>query len=109
MPHDPSQLEIMAVPGGVELSIKTVPNASRTRVVAVLGDALKVSVAAPPEGGKANAQVIELLAGVLGRRRAEVEIRSGETRPLKRVFVAGATPVEIRQRLASAIEPSERR
>ena len=44
--------------------MKVVPGASRTRLAGQLGDALKVAVAAPPEAGKANAALIELLAQV---------------------------------------------
>ena len=39
---------------GTRVRVKVVPGASRTKVVGVLGDRLKVAVAAPPEGGKAG-------------------------------------------------------
>src|SRR6185437_17138011 len=47
-------------PGRIELSlmaslsIKVVPGAKQSRVVGRYGDAFKLQVSAPPEGGKAN-------------------------------------------------------
>lgn len=99
MAPDASDAEIRPFPGGIELSLKVVPGASRTRVAGVLGTALKVAVAAPPEGGKANAAVIRLLADVLGVSKSDVEIVSGHGQPLKRVTVRGLTTAEARARL----------
>jgi uncharacterized protein (TIGR00251 family) len=53
----------------------------------VLGDRLKVRVAAPPEGGKANRAVVELLTDWLVG--ASVELVSGHGTPLKTVRVRG--------------------
>lgn len=72
-----------------------VPKASRTRVVGWMGGRLKVQVAAPPERGKANAAVEELLRGLLG---AAVRVVAGETSPLKVVEV-DLSEAELRARL----------
>ncbi|MFM7075771.1 MAG: DUF167 domain-containing protein, partial [Planctomycetaceae bacterium] len=48
------------------LEVKVVPGSSRDQIVGWLGDALKIKVTAPPEKGKANERVVELLAGALG-------------------------------------------
>lgn len=77
--------------GGIELSIKVVPGASRSEVAGVLGDRLKVRVAAPAEGGKANRAVAKLLKEWLGA--TEVEIVSGPSRALKTVLALGVTRV----------------
>lgn len=106
MPSDVDRIEISDVAGGVEFPLKVVPNASRTRVAGVLGGALKIAVSAPPEGGRANAQVIKLLAELFGRRRAEVEIRGGAARPAKRIFVAGLRAADIR-RMVAALQPGD--
>lgn len=93
------ELAITARPGGVELCVKVVPGASRSRLVGQLGEALKVAIAAPPEGGKANAALIDLLAGALGVKRSDVAIVSGHSHPLKRVAVAGLSVAEARAKL----------
>lgn len=77
--------------GGIELSIKVVPGASRSEVVGALGDRLKVRVAAPAEGGKANRAVVEVLREWLGVRG--VEIVAGASSPEKTVRVAGLSRV----------------
>lgn len=71
------------------INVKVVPGASRSRVVGRYGDAVKVQIAAPPEAGKANRALVELLAGVLGVARGQIEIVSGHNRPRKVVRVLG--------------------
>lgn len=80
---------LSAAPGGVALKVKVVPGASRSKVAGVLGDRLKVAVAAPPEGGKANKAVCELLAETLGVSAKAVEVTAGHTQPRKTVVVSG--------------------
>lgn len=73
--------------GSIELRIKVVPGASRTEIAGVLGDRLKVRVAAPPEGGKANRAVVELLQEWLGA--SDVEIVAGSGNAQKTVRIRG--------------------
>lgn len=75
------------IPGGVELQLKVVPGSSRTQVVGPLGDRLKVKVAAPPEAGKANAEVVRLLRQWTGAK--DVAVVGGLTHPEKTVRVLG--------------------
>ena len=99
---DLSQLDIQAMDGGVEIALKVVPGASRTKLVGVLGTQLKVAVAAAPEAGKANAAVVGLLAATFGVKRGDVRIVSGHANPQKRVHVAGLTRAQALARLRSA-------
>lgn len=46
----------------VLVRVKAVPGASRSEIVGPLGEHLKVRVTAPPENGKANEELVELLA-----------------------------------------------
>jgi uncharacterized protein len=85
------------------LSVKVVPGASRDRVAGRYGDAIKVQVSAPPEGGKANQALIELVASVLGVRPNQVRIAKGQARSRKLVQIDGLTQTEVDARLAPAL------
>lgn len=78
-----------ALPDALELDVQVVPRASRSRVVGVQGDRLKVQLSAPPVDGAANEALIELLAERLGVKRAAVSIVGGATGRKKRVRVDG--------------------
>ena len=83
---------VRRIEGGIELALKVVPGASRPGIVGVLGDRLKVRVAAPPERGKANREVVALLRDWLGVRN--VEIVAGHGRAEKTARVAGLTGLD---------------
>lgn len=80
--------------------VKVVPGASHTRVAGWLGEALKVRVAAPPEKGKANAAVVDLLASTLGVPKRRVVIVSGASAANKVIEVAGVTEIELKEKLS---------
>lgn len=48
--------------GGISLAVKVHPRARRNAVTGILGDALKLSLTAPPTEGNANQACIEFLA-----------------------------------------------
>jgi uncharacterized protein len=68
-----------------------VPGASRSGIAGVLGDRLKVRVAAPPEGGKANREVVRLLGDWLDVR--DVEIVAGLSSAEKTVRISGVSAI----------------
>jgi uncharacterized protein (TIGR00251 family) len=88
--------------GGVTFAVKVVPGSSRDRIVGALGEALKVAVSKPPQGGAANDAVVRLLAGALGVAPARVRIARGHGSPRKEVFVAGMSAGEVSARLSRA-------
>ena len=74
----------------MELTVKVVPASSRSRVAGQMADGtLKVNVTAPPERGKANAELKTLLARHYGVRPSDVDIVSGHASPLKKVRISG--------------------
>ncbi len=66
--------------------------------------ALGCSVRAPAQEGKANRDVIAIIARTLDVPRRDVRILSGETSSIKKILVAGAEPVDIARRLTRALE-----
>jgi len=93
------QLAIRDAPGGAILTVKAVPGASRSRVAGVLGDALKVCVAAAPEKGRANAVIAQVLADALGLPAKAIVLIGGATNPRKEFHVSGLSARQLRQRL----------
>jgi uncharacterized protein (TIGR00251 family) len=71
------------------LNVKVVPGSSRDRVAGRYGDGIKVQVSAPPEGGRANRAVEELLAAALGLKAQRVRVVKGHTQPRKVVEIDG--------------------
>ena len=63
---------------GSLIDIKVVPGSSKTRIAGLLGDSIKVNVAAAPEKGKANKELIKYLSKNLGVPKSSISIVSGE-------------------------------
>lgn len=82
--------------------LRVSPGAARAGVVGRHGEAWKVRVAAPPEGGRANEAVVRLLADTLSLPREAVTLISGHGARDKIVELTGLRPSQIERRLSSA-------
>ena len=82
------------------------PGAGKTAVVGRHGDALKVRVAAPPEGGRANDAVVVLIAATFDVKLAQVALISGQSSRAKRVQVDGLAREEVVRLLELALSLS---
>ena len=81
------------------LSVKVVPGASRTQVVGAYGEGIRVRIAAPPEKGRANEELLSHLAEVLDCPVSRLRISSGSSSPRKVVELSGVDQTEARTRL----------
>jgi uncharacterized protein (TIGR00251 family) len=81
------------------LSLKVVPGSSRDRIAGRYGDGIKVQVSAPPEKGKANDAVINVIAVALGIRAADVVLLRGHSQPRKVLQINGLSDAELKARL----------
>ena len=86
----------------MRLRLRVAPGASCAVVVGRHGDAWKLRVVAPAEGGRANEAVVRLLADTLSLPRNAVTLVSGHGARDKIVELAGVEPEEIERRLSSA-------
>jgi uncharacterized protein len=66
-------------PEAVLLHVRVQPKARRNAVMGWRGEALRVSVTAAPEDGKANRAVIELLADTLAVPASSISLVRGAT------------------------------
>ena len=81
------------------LRVRATPKAARNAIQGLHEAALKVTVQAPPENGKANEAIRKLLAKVLGLRLAQVELKSGQSSRSKRFVIDGLTKQELEARI----------
>jgi uncharacterized protein (TIGR00251 family) len=88
-------LTVRASDAGVRFAVRVQPRASRSEIVGVHGDAMKIRLSAPPVDGAANEALVELIADVLGVGRRAVRIVSGETSRSKVVEVEGVTAAAV--------------
>ena len=89
--HDP--------PSGATFAVKVHPRARQNAITGQLGDAIKLSLTAPPIEGRANEACIEFLANLLKLPRSSVTIASGQNSPRKVIRVVGLSAEEIRRRI----------
>lgn len=87
----------------IVLRVHVQPAAGRTAVSGRYGDALKVRVAAPPVGGRANDACAGLLAELLGVPAAAIELVGGPASRSKRFRIPGVDPAQVSRRLEDAI------
>ena len=98
---DFAMISINQSPGGVSFAVKVHPGAKKNAITGELGDALKLSLTAPPVEGRANEACIEFFAELLKVPRSSVTIASGQNSRRKVIRVAGLKAEEIRSRLRS--------
>ncbi|MEK7703573.1 MAG: DUF167 domain-containing protein [Myxococcota bacterium] len=71
------------------VDVLVAPRASRSRIVDVHDNRLKIQITAPPTEGKANAALVELLARTLGVAKVQVDVVGGASSRRKTVRLAG--------------------
>lgn len=78
-------------PQGITFLVRVQPRAKRNAIIGAVGDAIKVTLTAPPVEGKANEAVIGFLADFFDIPRSSVTITSGKTSRLKMIRISGMT------------------
>jgi uncharacterized protein (TIGR00251 family) len=89
----------------VRITVTVSPGAARTELVGRHGDGWRARIAAPPERGRANEALIELLAEALGVPKARVHVVGGQTARRKIVEIEGLEAGVIEDRLARTSGP----
>lgn len=69
------------------ITVKVVAGAKSSEVVGMHGEVLKVRIHAPREKGKANEELIRVLAKEMKVPESHIQILSGHTSSLKRVKI----------------------
>lgn len=85
-------------PRSCAIEVRAQPGAKRSALVGTWNGRVKVAVRAPPEDGRANEELLELLAGALDLRARDLVLARGATARLKE-FHAPLAAEEARARL----------
>lgn len=88
----------------IEIEIKVQPKASRNRIEKVEEGRLKIRVTVPPEGGKANRAVIEILSKALKVPKSKIRIKRGESSRIKTVEIEGCSLANLQEKLGVEVE-----
>jgi len=67
----------------IRLEIKAIPGASKTEFAGVKDGRLRIRLAAAPEDGKANAELLGFLSKALGCAKRDLRLVSGEKSRVK--------------------------
>ena len=84
-------------PEGAIVNVKAVPRSSKAGLDGLLGDAVKVRVRSAPVDGKANKELVEVLADAFSLPKASVAFKSGETSKTKRLLLRGIAAEAVRK------------
>ena len=85
---------------GVTIAIRVHPRAKKNAITGEVGDALKVSLTAPPVEGKANEACIDFFARLLKVPRSSVSIAAGQSSRNKVIRVEGLSAEDVQRRLS---------
>ena len=81
---------------GVIVNVRAQPRSSRAGIDGLFGaDALKVRIRSAPVDGKANKELIEVLADAFGLPKSAVVFKGGETSKTKRLLLRGITAAQM--------------
>jgi uncharacterized protein (TIGR00251 family) len=94
-------IQIVEHAEGCILPVRAQPGARKAGILGEHAGSLKVAVTSPPEDGRANKALVELLAGVLNLKRSQVKLFSGETSREKRFIIEGIAKRELEILLAA--------
>jgi uncharacterized protein (TIGR00251 family) len=84
---------------GVIVPVRAKPGARQNALLGEHGGALRVSVSAAPEQGKANEAIVGVLADAWKLKRGQITLVSGASSRSKRFLIRGVTAEAIRERL----------
>jgi uncharacterized protein (TIGR00251 family) len=76
---------------GTIILIRAQPGARKNAVLGEHDGALKIAVTAPPDKGKANAAIVDVLAATFNIPKSVIELVSGQTSRQKKFLLNGVT------------------
>jgi uncharacterized protein (TIGR00251 family) len=87
--HESLRSAVQQTSDGVILKLYVQPKARKAQIVAMHGDRLKIAVTEPPDKGKANEAVTQLIASVVRTAASNVRLIRGQTSRQKDLVISG--------------------
>ena len=88
---------------GLLICINVQPRASRTEIVGIHKDTLKIKFTSPPVDGAANSLLIKFISKELGIAKSRINLRSGERSRQKKIIIEGISEKEFIKQLEGKI------
>lgn len=79
---------------GITIKIRVYPKSAQSGISGIAGDVLKIRVNAPPVGGAANRELIEILSDTLLMKKTSIKIIKGHASRNKIVEIEGTERIE---------------
>ena len=86
------------------LIVRVKPRSAQAGLLGRHGSGIKVAVRAAPEHGRANAELVRVVAAALGVPATALAVASGTGAPDKRLRITGMDAAELERRLAAALQ-----
>ncbi len=85
------------------IEVEVTPRASRSQIKSRAGSVLRAAGAAEPQKGRANRELLKLLARTLDVRRSQICIIRGVHSRKKRLRITGISASQVEHRLEGAV------
>lgn len=90
---------------GIVLRLYIQPRSSKNEITGIHGGtSLKIRLTSPPVEGAANSACIEFLADILGIRKNQITIVSGQKSRIKLIRIRGSSLDEVETRLLKSLQ-----
>ncbi len=87
------QIPFRKTKDGITIEVRVEPRSSKKGIAGVIENVVKVKLTAPPVGGEANEQLIEVMSEAAGVRKSAIRILRGHSSKNKVVEIRGISGI----------------
>jgi uncharacterized protein (TIGR00251 family) len=87
------QIPFRKTKDGITIEVKVEPRSSKKGISGVMENVVRVKLTAPPVGGEANEQLIEVMSEAMGVRKSDIRIVRGHSSKKKVIEIRGVVRV----------------
>ena len=94
---------VKETPQGAVLMVMAAPRSSKTEIVEIQQDRVKIKVKAPPVDGEANSALVEYLSKTFKIPKKSVILEKGQTGKQKSFLLVGLTQIQVCQTIEAIL------